>query len=216
MRARFAKDHEAAGLTPQAFCEAVQSAADATALPLERGKGARPRPRITPGPPLPVGYVSRCEYIDFELAGPVTAEELSRQLAPRLPRGIRLLWQRRLPGHAPHLRAAVTGYTYCVTGAFAAARAALFGRAATWPYRRVRGERMREGDLKDSVARLVTGPEHVEIDIVVRPDGTPKPAEVIEAVFGLPAEEGALLPAERIAVHLALRGRPRKLYLECT
>ncbi|MBN2307614.1 MAG: DUF2344 domain-containing protein [Candidatus Hydrogenedentes bacterium] len=202
MRVKLARTAPARWLEHREFVQIVRDAVLRAGLPVAGGRGAPPAPCITPGPPLRAGYLSRGEYVDFELTEPTTAREFGRRLAAELPPGLEVVWQRRLPARAKHLRAAVTGFTYTVSARLDPARARAFAEATTWPHVRVRPARVQEFDLKRSVSRLDVRPEQARIDIEVRPDGTPKLEEVLESIFGIPPEESATIPTERAAVKL--------------
>jgi radical SAM-linked protein len=213
LRARFARGPEVSAWTHQDFVAAIRDAADRSGLPLARGSGGVPR--IAAGPPLAQGYVSRCEYMDFEVSEPITSAAFGRGLAPLLPEGVELVWQRRIRSRSPHLRAAVTAYSYTVPGEFERARADAFARARVWPYRRIRAKKgNQEFDLKQSVSRLETRPDGLTLTIEVRPDGTPKPAEIVESVFGMPADQARRLQMERVGVRFLPVKRPRPLGTE--
>jgi radical SAM family uncharacterized protein/radical SAM-linked protein len=57
-------------------------------IPLIFSQGFHPLPRISFGPPLPVGYESWAEFLDFQIQDPIHPEELLRRLNHVLPSGI--------------------------------------------------------------------------------------------------------------------------------
>ncbi|MEO0102597.1 MAG: TIGR03936 family radical SAM-associated protein, partial [candidate division WOR-3 bacterium] len=59
-------------------------------LPIAFSSGFSPHPLISFGPPLPVGVTSRGEYLDVQLAASYSGN-LTRDLAPFLPKGIMIL-----------------------------------------------------------------------------------------------------------------------------
>ncbi|MCX5800516.1 MAG: TIGR03960 family B12-binding radical SAM protein [Candidatus Eisenbacteria bacterium] len=70
----------------------------ASKLPVAYSSGYRARPRVSFGPPLPLGFVSRSEYFDLELET-APQEDPGAALNPFLPEGIRFLeWKRLAPG----------------------------------------------------------------------------------------------------------------------
>ena len=210
LRVRFARGPAARWLTPQEFLSAIRDAAERANLPVAREHGPRAelrsaerrcaRMRITPGPPLTPGWESRCEYVDFELCRPITGWEFRQRLSAELPDGVEILWQRRLPPRSPHLRASVAAFTYTVSGEFDPQKAEAFLRAESRPMTRLRKNRQRTLDLRRSLARLDVAPGRLTMVIRVREEGTPKPEEVIEAVFGTPREDAIRLPIERTAI----------------
>lgn len=54
-------------------------------IPLAFSKGFNPRPRVSMGPPLPVGLTSEAEYMDIELDEEVSLLLFSKNLATQLP-----------------------------------------------------------------------------------------------------------------------------------
>jgi radical SAM family uncharacterized protein/radical SAM-linked protein len=67
-------------------------------LPVAYSSGYRARPRVSFGPPLRLGFTSRSEYFDVELAM-APQEDPIAALAAFLPEGLRLVeWKRLLPG----------------------------------------------------------------------------------------------------------------------
>ncbi|MBD3166815.1 TIGR03960 family B12-binding radical SAM protein [bacterium] len=59
-------------------------------VPVSYSQGFNPHMRISFGPPLPVGMVSREEYIDMDLSEDLSGEELRQRLEPHLPPGIEI------------------------------------------------------------------------------------------------------------------------------
>ncbi len=207
MRAKFSRESAAREWTFQEFLRHIHDAAEHSGLPMART--ASRRLRITAGPPLIQGQTSRCEYLDFDLGAPLTSAEFAKCLAPQFPDGVRLLWQRRVGSSVLHLKAAAQAFAYRIAGAFDPAAVSAFHASARWPMARTKTSGLRHFDLKRSVLRLEADAEGLSLVIAVQPDGTPKPAEVVAAVFGLDLEHAASLPTERIAIGLALAGRPR-------
>ena len=221
IRLRLTRDITLAGLSHRAYGDLVREALAQSGLPTARASSQPSRPRITLGPPLPEGYTSFCEFVDVELppAGtcpPISAAAFAHTLAHALPKGIGLRWARRVPDRAGHLGAMTGGFWYTIGGEFEPAAAARFAQSTAWPFVRMRKGRERVLDLKKSVPRLVITTEGVELNIEVHPEGTPKPAEVLQSIFGVPCENAAMWPGERRAVRLALPPYPRASALrEC-
>jgi len=101
IRARFARERPAQWLGPQELVAAIRNAALQAGLPIARARGDRGPWLAQSGPPLGLGHLSQCEYVDLTLTAPCSAAEFAERLRPWLPAGIRLLWQRRLPPGAP-------------------------------------------------------------------------------------------------------------------
>jgi hypothetical protein len=108
-----------------------------------------------------------------------------------------------MPPRSPHIRGAVVSVEYALTGKFDAEKAHAFEKAGEWLITRIRKDRERILDLKQSVAKLAVEPGRLRLAINVRDEGTPKPEEVVEAVFGIPREEALALPTERTGMLFA-------------
>jgi radical SAM-linked protein len=203
LRLRLARGSAARSLTHKEFVQTIHDAAKRAALPVALSGGRQARLRMTAGPPLTLGHVSRCEYVDFEVTAPITGQEFASRLAAQLPEGIEVLWPQRLGARATHLRAAITAFCYTIQGEFDAAKAQAFLRANHWPMKRIRKERERTLDLKHCVSNLTVESDRVLMNIEVRPEGTLKPEEVLESIFGVPREHAMLLPTERSGVRFS-------------
>jgi len=70
---------------------AVNRALAASGLPVVYSHGYNPHPKVSFGPPLPVGATGGAEFFDVDLASPVTKEEIERRFARGLPSGLRLV-----------------------------------------------------------------------------------------------------------------------------
>lgn len=197
LRVRLARDEPVRWLTQSEFVRQVSDAADRAGLPLARSAVPQAKPIITPGPPLSLGHTSRCEYMDFGLDAPIPALEFGRRLGAALPEGIRVLWQWRLPPRALHPRAAVVGFCYTILVEVEPKKAEAFAKADVWPLRQMRKKGERVLDLKQSVSRLAVERGSTVIHLRVRPEGTPKPEEVLESVFGIPQAAAAEFAIER-------------------
>ncbi|MCP4640058.1 MAG: DUF2344 domain-containing protein [bacterium] len=202
VRLRLARGGPVRHWSHREYVDAVHEAVDRAGLPVVRGTGRAHRYLITPGPPLTPGHGSRCEYVDFELAGPMTAAEFGKRLERTLPDGLHVLWQRPVPRRSAHLRAAVRAFRYAVRTDVSPEKAEAFERAETWPLTRVRKNRERRLDLKRSVSGLRVEPGCVSFTVEVRDVGTPKVEEVMASIFGIAAQDALALSTERVDCEL--------------
>jgi hypothetical protein len=218
-------------LTQQQFVERIRDAVRASGMPAAHGAKGDRRPRIAAGPTLPNGFTSRAEYFDIALAPerpPVSDAELFQSLARALPGDCELLWLRRLPPRTPHLRASVRAAWYGVRGDFAPECVERFRRClhegAPWLLRTERKGQERAYDLKDCIGSLFLREERradgsaesqvLYFSILARQDGTPKPREVVGAIFPEAARPVEQVPMERAALELATPPWPRKRLME--
>ncbi len=82
-------------------------------LPLAFSQGHHPHLKMSFGPPLPLGYRSRAEAFDLELAQP-PAVDLAERLDAVLPDGIRVLAYRPILFKTPSLMSQLEGASYRV------------------------------------------------------------------------------------------------------
>ena len=209
MRVKLARRSPLRWLSHTKYVNLVHDAVDKAGLPVARsGKGGRLS--LVAGPPLPPGCTSLCEYVDAALAeppeggAPITATDFGKKLAERLPRGLDLLWRRRLPPRALHLRASVTGFWYTIRGEFDKSALARFETSTAWPLRQMRKGRERCLDLRQAVLFRRTGCRELTMGIDVLPEGIPKLGEVLSSVLGMGPGEVLTLEIQRVA----LRFRP--------
>jgi len=202
MRVKLARVPSVGTNSHQEYLAALHDAVFRSQLPVTRTHSAPPRFRIVSGPPLGAGHASRCEYVDFELRHPISGPEFGRRLARELPPGLELLWQKRMPPGTPHLMASVISFTYDIEGTFDPQRAVAFAEATQWPVTRQRAKKSQTFDIKRSVTHLDVHPHGITLKITVQPDGTPKPEDVLAAVFGVTPEDARNLAVVRTAVTL--------------
>lgn len=197
--------------TPQDFAYAVRDAALAAGLPLQRAKGDRGAWRVTAGAPLAAGQLSRGDYVDLELEGPLTAYAASSGLQAHLPRGMDVVWMGRLPLGAPAIHRAVQSIRYAVWSiCWDKSRIAAFEAAAHWPCLRKKQDKTQEFDLKTCISHLEADGPQLRFDTAVRAEGVPKPHETVSALFRIPRAEAILLPVERLGVRLD-KSRPSQI-----
>ena len=82
-------------------------------LPLAYTQGHHPHLKMSFGPPLPLGYRSRAEVFDLELARPPAAD-LAARLNAALPDGLQVLGYRPILFKPPSLMSQLEGATYRV------------------------------------------------------------------------------------------------------
>lgn len=83
-------------------------------LPLAFSLGFNPHPKISFGPPLPVGVSGSREYLDLELKERIPLDVFLERLQKKLPPGIILHQAREIRGKTPALMAAIERATYQV------------------------------------------------------------------------------------------------------
>jgi len=90
-RVRYAKEAGARFLSHLDLTRAWARAVSSSGLPVVYTQGFNPRPRLSFGPPLPVGSTGEAEFVELELSKAVADEEITGALAVGLPPGLRVL-----------------------------------------------------------------------------------------------------------------------------
>jgi radical SAM family uncharacterized protein/radical SAM-linked protein len=205
IRMRYAKTGRLVALSHLEIMHALLRSLRRAGLPMAYSQGYHPKPKVSFGPALPVGVESRCEFMDLELMGNQSAEDVASRLSAALPPGLRLEESRAIDPRAPSISASLRAVHYSAefpekwSDSTLAERIQAFQDAAQATVRRVavpkagarkRGEKIapdkaREIDLKDVVTHLaLEGERRVAFSLKADPSGSAKPAEVLAAVFG--------------------------------
>ncbi|RCK77856.1 MAG: hypothetical protein OZSIB_2015 [Candidatus Ozemobacter sibiricus] len=149
-----------------------------TGLPYRITQGCHPRPRLTFGPPLPLGHASRCEFLRLHLERPVDPAEAAQALSRQLPAGFTVLEARPVEGQP-----ALTG--------------------SRLRYRLV----FREGaeDTCQTVARFLGDPSQT---ILVRRDGKEERVGIGPAIIAVAPDQGASTPTLLVDFEQGKQGLP--------
>jgi radical SAM-linked protein len=108
VRVRFAKRGKVRFISHRDVARAFERAFRIEQLPLAFTEGFSPRPKVSFGLALSVGYESDAEYLDVELTEPVDVDALPDRLSRALPEGIESTGAVRLVERAPALQEAIT------------------------------------------------------------------------------------------------------------
>jgi radical SAM-linked protein len=110
-----ARDAEAPPLAQREVAESWEAAIDRAGLPVAWTEGARPRPRISFGAPLPVQMAAERELIDLVLTERWPAWRVREALEGRLPDGWRLVELEDVWLGGPPLAGRVAAADYRIT-----------------------------------------------------------------------------------------------------
>lgn len=161
-------------------------------------QGFHPHPLVKTASALPVGVESLVETLSVTVLGSPPPQELEQAVNARLPEGLRLAdGRRQLPGEGLAEPEEVT-YLVQAPRELDPARLEQFQRQEALLYRRTTPKGTRTIDLKGALKRMRLREEGLEV-VVGRAGGRPKPAEILEGVFGLSPEEAAHARALKIA-----------------
>lgn len=181
---------------------AIKRALSRAGVPIAFSKGFNPRPKISMGPPLSVGYESRCELADIVLSRSLSPRALHERLGASMPQGLDLIETERVASPSQPLSRA-SSLCYMVElpeeNIFDDAPSRLRGFTDKESVRveRVRGNENKLVDVKQFVTdmELVTEADSrwLRVEISLSGRGTCSPTEVAEAVFEIPPERAKCL-----------------------
>ncbi len=167
-------------------------------LPILYTEGFSPRPKISSGPPLPLGWTSISEWIDVELAGDWPygrLGDLLEKLNARTARGIRFLQAAAMPPKTASLTAGIATSTYVARfpsppfetsfGQLTEASNRFMGKQAV-PITRRGKRRSSEVDIRPMVREFtVVGEDEVVLRLSTVDGKTVRPTEVLRVALGL-------------------------------
>lgn len=138
-----------------------------------------------------MGVESEAEFVDLEVMSEIQTEEVAVKLNDHLPKGIRVLDVRRLESQDESIESSQVSISYEVSGIGINLAVPITGfkSAATFPFKRIRGEKAVEVDLKGYVSELAVLRDNVlEVGLNnLRP--AVKIGEVIAMICGLSETE---------------------------
>jgi radical SAM-linked protein len=198
VRLGFAKEGKVRFVSHRDVARAFERAWRVAGLPVAFTAGFSPRPKVSFGLALGVGYESRAEYLDVELRAPVDPAALPGLLTAGLPPGLAVTGAAALAPRAPALQESVTAVAYelrladvdggALTRAAAAAR-----DAPALPVPTARRGRPLVVDVAPSLRHLaVDDTGGVAVELATRPRAA-RPGELLTALrtlLGTPPGEG--------------------------
>lgn len=180
-------------LTHLAQIEAFRRAVSDSGLPAATdGRRSRPRPRLSFGPAISLGYESMAEYFDLELTAVRSTAQVASALGPALKEGFSLREVKRIPVFFPSLDASINVVEYEVRGPFPADAA---GSVASFLARpEIVVEKVKEGgarvervDARPLIREMsMEGPDRLRMVLRFGPKRTVKPEALIRLWLGLP------------------------------
>ncbi len=175
---------------------------------LALSQGYHAHPRLSPGPPLPLGYTSRAEYIDFEVVDNVPAA-FERIINAHLPAGIEVLRHAAVPERTPALDGSVGLAVYRIEwdGAPEAAslRPAIASFLSNNAFRVHRGEK--DVDIRLSVADLSVQGHGLVLSVRLGTPATAKVKEVLDPLFESFEEPPLTFRVERTGLFIERQGQ---------
>ncbi|UCD85590.1 MAG: TIGR03960 family B12-binding radical SAM protein [Deltaproteobacteria bacterium] len=205
IRSRFSKQREARFLSHLELISCFYRAIRRSGLPLEYSGGFHPLPKMSFGPPLPVGMESMAEYVDFKLNGSIKPEDFTRILNQELPQsssgGLQILESKEIPWKSSSIFSSViqTSYEIPLSGLKEASRIGpevAIERFLQSPEVLVDEEkkgRFKKRDIRRLVKSMSLRDNKIELILKAGEEGIIKPTTVLKKVFELSEEEASLL-----------------------
>ncbi|HHV78715.1 MAG TPA: DUF2344 domain-containing protein [Firmicutes bacterium] len=97
------------------YSRAIERALRRAQIPVQFTEGFNPRMKLSFADALPVGMVSRAEWLDVHLKASVDPAEAKRRLGASLPAGVRVLELFVIPDNLPPLTSLLEAVTYEAT-----------------------------------------------------------------------------------------------------
>jgi len=191
------------------------------ALPILYSEGFSPHPKVSAGPPLPLGGVSAHEWIDIELAGEWSANKLTDLLADlntNAASGIDFLEAVAMPQKSVSLNAGIAATTYTArfpSPPFEMTRSHLSERVRDFLAQKEslitrRGKkRSNEVDIRPMVHEFtVVGEDEVVLRLTTVDGKTVRPTEVLRVALDLDEERVPLIQIFKSDARLATGDYP--------
>jgi len=187
VRLRFAKAGKVRFVSHRDVARAFERALRIAEVPVAFTQGFSPRPKVSFGLALAVGYESRAEYLDVDLREPWDPDQLGDALSAGLPAGMTVTGAAPLAPRAAALQEAVTAVAYQLVLADVDADQLADVAAAAWaaetlPVASTRKGRPLAVDVRPSLRRLdVDAPRAVlSVELSTQPRAA-RPAELFTA-----------------------------------
>jgi len=208
MRFRFSKTGNARFLGHLELISVFVRAMRRAGLPLRYSQGFHPMPKLSFGPPLPVGMESLEEYLDVEFTARMKAGDALSALNAELPEGVLILSAEPLSLKLPLPSAIMTEYIATVKDGPLAIDIEPerieglirdFLAKDSIPVRITREDKVTDVDLKPAIAGLSFSEAGLTLALR-RVEGAPnaRPSDVMACLFGLSREDACLIPILKV------------------
>ena len=186
------------------FSQLVNRAFRRAKVPLAYSQGFHPLPKIAFGPPLPVGYESWAEYVDFQVQGRFLPEEALLQLNRVLPRGVEMTELQEIPLKSPSIfdNIFVILYNISVNGPAGVKEEKIgrFEKAEAFPV--IWSRKNRNIDLKIFLASVkLIDDTTIQLRLRFGPEGSLRPEEALAFIFGWSEQERPAMSIRKMQVH---------------
>ncbi len=191
-RSRLTKAGPARFLGHLDFSQGIIRAFRRAGVPLVFSQGFHPLPKIAFGPPLPVGYESEAEYLDFHVWGKFQPGEALLRLNKVLFPGVEFLEFEEIPLPFPSIFDSISNILYNIVFHTAVdlpeEKIARFGKAdsfwVAW------SRKKKDIDLKKYIESVTQDSQGIiQIRMLASPEGTLRPEEALGYILGWTEEQ---------------------------
>ncbi len=202
-RIRFSKSGQAKYLGHLELTRLLLRAFRRAQIPLVFSQGFHPLPRVSFGPPLPVGYESQAEFFDMQIQGRFRPEEIPKRINSVLPFGVQILEIQEISLKCPSIfdMIAKVKYKILLSDSLEASAEAVrrFREAEKFPA--VWTRKNRSLDLK-GVVDFLSVEEGKRIEMVLRSDreGFMRPEEALGFILGWPEGQRPFAAIQKVQV----------------
>lgn len=204
VRATYRKAGRRKYLSHLEVARAFQRGIRRAAIRVRHSQGFHPKPKISFGPPLPVGYESDCEFFDAEIVGSPDPADLMERLNARMPPGLEVTDAREIPKGDESIFIGIRSSTYRVLPRSMPTTAPqdieAFLAMEEVPIRQTRKGRARTVDLRRQVQSISLIEGGVQLTLRHLSTGGAKAGEIVRRVLGLPEDCEREMAIRRIAV----------------
>ena len=172
-------------------------------IPLVFSQGFHPLPRISFGPPLPVGYESRAEFLDCQIQGNMNPEEITLRMNHVLPPGITFLETKEILLKSPSIFDSIINNLYLVrfleADGIPEDKIRLFhgeGKLLAWEAKKNRSFDVK--GLVESIAWIEKGV--LQMRIRTGEGATIRAEKILDFIFGWPEEQRPAMTIQKLQV----------------
>ncbi len=202
-RSRFTKQGPAKFLGHLEMTRAMIRAFRRAQIPMVYSQGFHPLPRVSFGPPMPVGYESWAEYVDYQIQGKIQPLQATSRLNGVLPEGIKVLETHEIALKHPSIFDSIDKVSYFIrfpdSCRPARERMDQFLKEEKAPV--FWSRKNKSFDLKSAIAHLSFVDEHtLKMVMHLGTDGNMRPEEALGFIFGWEEGKWPIISVEKFQV----------------
>ena len=212
LRLQYAKGSEVRFIAHLDIARAFDRAIRRTRIPVAYSQGFHPHPKLSFGPPLPLGIMSEAEYVDIQLSDPYP-RDIGVALNAVLPPGLRVRQVKPIFGKTASLNAVINRADYRVdlqegTSLEEAIADLMAASEVVIPRLSKGGEK--EVDIRPGICDLVSSindDQSLQMSLTLGEPSSPRPVEVLEQLLKWPLDRILPLHIRRTGLYIERDGR---------